>query len=49
MGTVMFESDDFMYKMQFYIGNFWITIIMIQFAMYWNNKPKGRAKISGPG
>lgn len=37
--TVYVESDDFMFRLQFFIGFFLNTIIMIQFAMYWNAKP----------
>ena len=49
-GTVLFQSDDFMYKLQFMVAVVFNTITMIQFAMYWNSGPKkGRAKLSGPG
>ena len=49
--TVIAASDDFMYRLQFFIGLGFNTIIMVQFAMYWNDaKPeKKRAKIVGPG
>ena len=43
-------SDDFMYRLQFFMGLGFNTIIMVQFTMYWNAKPeKKRAKIVGPG
>jgi hypothetical protein len=48
--TVIAASDDFMYRLQFFMGLGFNTIIMVQFAMYWNAKPeKKRAKIVGPG
>lgn len=48
--TVIMESDDFMYRLQFFLGLFFNSVIMIQFAMYWNAaKPTKRARISGPG
>jgi hypothetical protein len=48
--TVIIESDDFMYRLQFFLGLTFNSIIMIQFALYWNAEPtKKRAKIVGPG
>jgi hypothetical protein len=48
--TVIMESDDFMYRLQFFLGLTFNSIIMIQFALYWNAEtPKKRAKLVGPG
>lgn len=46
-GTVLFESDDFLYRLQFVVSLLLNTVIMVQFAMYWQNvqKPKKRARI----
>ena len=42
-------SDDFMYRLQFFMGLGFNTIIMVQFVLYWNAKPKNeRAKIVLP-
>lgn len=43
LGTVLFESDDFMFRLQYIVGVLLNTIIIIQFALYWNSssaKPK---------
>ena len=42
--TVLLNSDDFMYKMQFVIALGLNSIIMIQFGMYWSNKPTEKKK-----
>lgn len=46
--TVLFESDDFMYQVQFLVALFFNGLIMIQFAQYWSTGPK-KARLSGPG
>jgi hypothetical protein len=39
-----------MYRLQFLSSLFFNTVIMIQFAIYWNAEPpKRRAKLVGPG
>ena len=38
--TVIAASDDFMYRLQFFMGLGFNTIIMVQFVMYWNAKPE---------
>jgi hypothetical protein len=49
-GTVFFQSDDFMYKLQFMVAVVLNTVAIMQFALYWNSAPKkGKAKLSGPG
>ena len=48
--TVLFESDDFMYRLQFLLSLFFNTVIIIQFFIYWNaEQPKKRGKVTGPG
>jgi len=48
--TVLFESDNFMYRLPFIVTLFLNTVIMIQFAMYWNVVPeRKRGKVTGPG
>jgi len=47
--TVLFESDDFMYRLQFMSALVFNSIMMLQFVLYWNSAPKKKAKISGPG
>jgi mannose-P-dolichol utilization defect 1 len=42
--TVMIESDDFMYRMQFLIALGLNSMIMIQFVMYWNTKSQKKSK-----
>ena len=37
LATVLIESDDPLYKAQFIMSTFLNTIIMIQFALYWNS------------
>jgi len=36
--TVLFESDDFMFRLQFIVGLFLNFLIICQFALYWNVK-----------
>lgn len=36
VGTVLMESDDFMFRLQYLAGLFLNFIIIVQFAMYWN-------------
>lgn len=50
-GTVFFESDDFLYRLQFVVSLVMNSVIMVQFALYWSNvpKPKKRARVVGPG
>jgi hypothetical protein len=45
--TVLNESDDFMYRLMYISALTLNTIIMVQFALYWN-VPK-RARVTGPG
>jgi hypothetical protein len=48
--TVLFESDNFMYRLQFLTSLFFNSVIMIQFALYWNAAPpRKRAGLKGPG
>ena len=37
LGTVLIESDDYLFKLQYIIGCLLNTIIILQFALYWNN------------
>ena len=39
LGTVLMESDDFMFRLQYIVGVVLNTIIIIQFAIYWNAVP----------
>jgi mannose-P-dolichol utilization defect protein 1 len=39
LGTVLLETDDFLYQLQFILALFLNGIIVLQFALYWNNKP----------
>ena len=36
LGTVLHQSDDFMFRLQFITGSLLNTIIIVQFALYWN-------------
>lgn len=40
LGTVLVESDDFMFKLQYIVG--WVLnfLIIIQFALYWKSTKK---------
>ena len=40
LGTVLVESDDFMFRLQYIVGFFLNTMIIIQFALYWNTAKK---------
>lgn len=40
LGTVLVESDDFMFKFQYIVGCFLNTLIITQFGLYWNNSGK---------
>jgi mannose-P-dolichol utilization defect 1 len=44
LGTVLFETDDFLYQLQFILSAVLNGIIVSQFLMYWNNS--GAAKIT---
>jgi len=37
LGTVLVETDDFLYQLQFIIGVVLSGIIVLQFVMYWGN------------
>lgn len=39
LGTVLIETDDLIYQLQFLIGVLLNGVIVIQFVLYWNNKP----------
>jgi hypothetical protein len=39
LGTVLLETDDFLYQLQFILSVVLNGIIVLQFALYWNNKP----------
>ena len=38
LGTVLIESDDFMFRLQYISGVALSTMIIIQFALYWNSQ-----------
>ena len=38
LATVLVETDDFLYRLQFIIGTLLNGILVLQFLMYWNNK-----------
>jgi hypothetical protein len=40
LGTVLVESDDFMFRLQYIVGCALNTMIIIQFALYWNTAKK---------
>lgn len=40
LATVLIESDDFLFKVQYISGSCLNTIMFIQFFMYWNNTIK---------
>lgn len=48
LGTVMVESDDFMFQLQYIVGVVLNSIIILQFFIYWNSTPKKQVKIE-PG
>ena len=37
LGTVLIESDDFSFRLQYIVGVILNTIIIIQFFLYWSN------------
>ena len=48
LGTVLVESDDFLFRLQYIVGVLLNTIIIIQFFLYWNSsseKAKAPAKV----
>ena len=38
LGTVMLETDDFLYQLQFILSVFLNGVIVLQFILYWNSK-----------
>jgi len=36
LGTVLVESDDMLFRLQYISGVFLNTLIVVQFALYWN-------------
>jgi prolipoprotein diacylglyceryltransferase len=40
LGTVLVESDDFMFKLQYIVGFILNLMIIIQFALYWSSSKK---------
>jgi len=38
LGTVLLETDDFLYQLQFILSVILNGIIVLQFILYWNNK-----------
>jgi len=49
VATVMIESDDFMYRLQFLISLALNGIIVIQFLLYWNNTDEEEKKVQPDG
>jgi mannose-P-dolichol utilization defect protein 1 len=47
LATVLVETDDFMYQLQFIIGVALNGIIVLQFVLYWNNSADGKKKVAG--
>lgn len=47
LGTVLIESDDFSFRLQYIVGVILNTIIIIQFFLYWNNSGKAPAASAG--
>ena len=47
MGTVLIESDDFSFRLQYIVGVILNTIIIIQFFLYWSNSGKAPAGAAG--
>mgnify|MGYP000864314278 CR=1 FL=1 len=39
LGTVLFESDDFYFRLQYIVGVLLNAMIVLQFALYWNSGP----------
>jgi len=44
LGTVLFETDNFLYQLQYILSVVLNGIIVLQFILYWNNSG---AKVSG--
>ena len=44
LGTVLIETDDFLYQLQFGMGVLLNFIICVQFGIYWNNSGPKDAK-----
>ena len=40
LGTVLLETDDFLYQLQYILALFLNGVIVLQFILYWNNKQK---------
>jgi len=40
LGTVLVESDDFMFKLQYIVGFILNLMIIIQFGLYWSAPKK---------
>jgi len=38
LGTVLLETDDFLYQLQFILALFLNGVIVLQFILYWNSK-----------
>lgn len=47
LGTVMLETDDFLYQLQYIIGVFLGGIIVGQFLLYWNTNKSATVQDSG--
>lgn len=39
LGTVLLETDDFLYQLQYILSTVLNGVIVLQFALYWDNKP----------
>eukprot|EP00347_Sterkiella_histriomuscorum_P022985 403336391 len=46
LATVLVETDDFLYRLQFIIGTILNGTLVLQFVMYWNNKVQAGDKDS---
>jgi len=44
LATVLAETDDFLYRLQYVIGAALNGMIVAQFLMYWNNKVEDSSK-----
>jgi hypothetical protein len=40
LGTVLVESDDFMFKLQYIVGFILNLLIIVQFLLYWSAPKK---------
>ena len=45
LGTVLVESDDFMFRLQYITGTILNTFIIIQFGLYWNSSKAPPKKV----